>query len=94
MKSIRNINFFLPYEKKVAGGIKRIIFHAKSINNMDKLISANLLFIKKKTTSKWIDSIKKKIKIKNNHTGWGIKDIKTVEKKNKIINFWIKKQKF
>ena len=93
MKSVRNINFFLPHEKKVAGGIKRIIFHAKTINNIDKLISANLLFIKKKTTSKWIDSIKKKIKIKNNYTGWRIKDIKTVEKKNQNFQFLDKKTK-
>ncbi len=93
MKSVRNINFFLPYEKKVAGGIKRIIFHAKTINNIDKLISANLLFIKKKTTSKWIDSIKKKIKIKNDYTGWRIKDIKIVEKKNQNFQFLDKKTK-
>ena len=93
MKSIRNINFFLPYEKKIAGGIKRIMFHAKMINNIDKLIAANLLFVKKKTTSRWIDSIKKKIKVKNNYTGWKIKDIKTVDKKNQNFQFLDEKTK-
>ena len=93
MRSIRNINFFLPYEKKVAGGIKRIMSHAEVINNIDKLIAANLLFAKKKTTSKWIDSIKKKIKVKNDYTGWKIKDIKAVDKKNKNFQFLDKKTK-
>lgn len=93
MKSIRNINFFIPYEKKIAGGIKRIMFHAKMINNIDKLIAANLLFVKKKTTSRWIDSIKKKIKVKNNYTGWKIKDIKTVDKKNQNFQFLDEKTK-
>ena len=93
MKSIRNINFFLPYEKKIAGGIKRIMFHAKMINNTEKLIAANLLFVKKKTTSRWIDSIKKKIKVKNNYTGWKIKDIKTVDKKNQNFQFLDEKTK-
>ena len=93
MKSIRNINFFLPYEKKIAGGIKRIMFHAKMINNIDKLIAANLLFVKKKTTSRWIDSIKKKIRVKNNFTGWKIKDIKTVDKKNQNFQFLDEKTK-
>lgn len=93
MKSIRNINFFIPYEKKIAGGIKRIMFHAKMINNIDKLIAANLLFVKKKTTSRWIDSIKKKIRVKNNFTGWKIKDIKTVDKKNQNFQFLDEKTK-
>lgn len=93
MPNIKNIIFFVPYEKKIAGGIKRIISHVKIINDLDKKLNANLIFLKKKTTSKWIDSIKKRIKIKDDYAGWKVNDIKTVNQKNQNYQFINKKTK-
>lgn len=48
MRKIKKINFIVPWEKDIAGGIKRIITQACIINNSNKLLSANLIFLKKK----------------------------------------------
>ena len=64
MRTIKYINFFIPHEKDIAGGIKRIISHANIINTLNCGLEARLIFIKKKSTRKWISSIKKIVKLK------------------------------
>ena len=87
MRKIKKINFIVPWEKDIAGGIKRIITQACIINNSNKLLSANLIFLKKKSTSKWINSIKNKINYKNKDTGWNINEVKAVDQYNKNYEF-------
>ncbi len=87
MEKLKKINFIVPWEKNIAGGIKRLITHAGIINNSNELLSANLIFLKKKSTSKWINSIKNKINYKNKDIGWKISEVKAVDQYNKNYEF-------
>ena len=93
MRTIKYINFFIPHEKSIAGGIKRIISHANIINTLNCGLEARLIFIKKKSTSKWISSIKKKIKIKTKYSGWKTYEIKAVDTYNQNYQFLNSKTK-
>ena len=75
MKNIKNIIYFCNSEKGASGGAKIIYHHSEIINNLNNFTS-EVLHIKKKKTSKWKASIKKKLDIKlNNETGWQLDQI-------------------
>ena len=60
-----NIIYITHSEKKPSGGGKIIYKHCEIINSLKNTLSSEIIHIKKKKTSKWIGSIKKKFKIYN-----------------------------
>ncbi len=75
MKNIKNIIYLCNSEKGPSGGAKIIYHHSEIINNLNNFTS-EILHIKKKKTSKWKASIKKKLDIKSNEeTGWQLDQI-------------------
>ena len=78
-----NLIYILPSEKGPAGGIKVSLQHAEIVNKFKKKFSSQILFIKKKKTSKWKNSLNKLIKTKHEKfNGWKFNKI-IIEKKNK-----------
>jgi hypothetical protein len=83
-----NIIYLLPSEKKPAGGIKVILDHSQIINETKNKFNSSVLFIKKKKSTKWKNSLTKLINFKtNNYLGWRANEI-TVDKN--ITNQWFK----
>ena len=75
MKNIKNIIYLCNSEKGASGGAKIIYHHSEITNNLNNFTS-EVLNIKKKKTSKWKTSIRKKLHIKlNNETGWKLDQI-------------------
>ena len=75
MKNIKNIIYLCNSEKGASGGAK-IIYHHSEITNSLNNFTSEVLHIKKKKTSKWKASIRKKLHIKsNNETGWKLDQI-------------------
>jgi hypothetical protein len=71
-----NIIYITHSEKKPSGGGKIIYKHCEIINSLKNTLSSEIIHIKKKKTSKWIGSIKKKFKLYNEkYSGWQINDI-------------------
>ena len=58
-----NIIYITHSERKPSGGEKIIYKHFEIINSLNNTFSSEIIQIKKKKTSKWISSIKKKIKL-------------------------------
>ena len=79
-----NIIYILPSEKGPAGGIKVILQHAELINKIQKKNLSKIIFIKKKKTSKWKNSVEKffDLKAEEGSTGWKFNQI-AVDTKNK-----------
>jgi len=76
MNSNINIIYINHSEKKPSGGGKIIYKHSEIINSFKDEYSSEIVHIKKKKSSKWIDSIKKKLKIFNRkYSGWDVNDI-------------------
>ncbi len=72
---MRNIIFLTHAEKKASGGAKYIYKFSQIINEI-KNFSSEVIHIKKKKTSKFRDSINKKLSIERNvHSGWLFDDI-------------------
>ena len=81
-----NIIYLLPSEKKPTGGIKVILDHSQIINNTKNEFNSSIIFIKKKKTSKWKNSLNKLINFRNeNYLGWRSNEI--IADKN-INNQW------
>ena len=75
MKNIKNIIYLCNSEKGASGGAK-IIYHHSEITNSLNNFTSEVLHNKKKKTSKWKASIRKKLYIKpNNETGWKLDQI-------------------
>jgi len=75
VKNIKNIIYLCNSEKGPSGGAKIIYHHSEIINSFNNFTS-EVLHIKKKKTSKWKTSIRKKLDIKsNNETGWQLDQI-------------------
>ena len=71
-----NIIYITHSERKPSGGGKIIYKHCEIINSLKNTFSSEIIHIKKKKTSKWISSIKKKFKLNNEkYSGWKINDI-------------------
>ena len=78
-----NIIYILPSEKGPAGGIKVSIQHSEIINKLKEQFTSQILFIKKKKTSKWKSSFSKIIKTKpKKFNGWKFNET-VIDKKNK-----------
>ena len=72
---MKNIIFFTHAEKKPSGGAK-YIYDFSEIVNKTKNFSSEVIHIKKKRTSKLLDSINKRLNVKKSHySGWLVKDI-------------------
>ncbi len=72
---MKNIIFFTHAEKKPSGGAK-YIYDFSQIINKTKDFSSEVIHIKKKRTSKLIDSINKRLNVKKNiYSGWLAEDI-------------------
>ena len=72
---MKNIIFFTHAEKKPSGGAKYIYNYSQIINEI-KNFSSEVIHIKKKKTSKFRDSINKKLNInRNTYSGWQFRDI-------------------
>ena len=83
---MRNIIFLTHAEKKASGGAKYIYKFSQIINEI-KNFSSEVIHIKKKKTSKFRDSINKKLSIERDvHSGWLFDDI-TVAKNFKYSWF-------
>ena len=54
-----NIIYILPYEKKPTGGINVVLQHSELINKINNKFKSQIIFIKKKKTSKWKQSFNK-----------------------------------
>ena len=80
-----NLIYILPSEKGPAGGIKVALQHSDIINKFKKKFTSKIIFIKKKKTSKWKNSIQKLVNTnqKENYDGWRFNQI-TINKNNKI----------
>ena len=77
-----NLIYILPSEKGPAGGIKVSLKHSEIVNKFEKKFSSQILFIKKKKTSKWKNSLNKLIKTKREKfSGWKLNEI-IIDKKN------------
>jgi len=76
---MKNIIFFTHAEKKPSGGAKYIYDFSETINKI-KNFSSEVIHIKKKRTSKLIETINKKFNFKKKkYSGWILKDIKCVK---------------
>ena len=79
MKNIKNIIYLCNSEKGASGGAKIIYHQSEIINNLNNFTS-EVLHIKKKRSSKWKTSLKKKFDIKTrNETGWQYDEIQPYE---------------
>jgi len=71
-----NIIYITHSEKKPSGGGKIIYKHSEIINSLKNIYSSEIIHIKKKKSTKWINSIQKILKIDNQKfSGWKIDDI-------------------
>ena len=72
---MKNIIFLTHSEKKPSGGAKYIYNYSQIINEI-KNFTSEVIHIKKKKTSKFRDSINKKLNFKKStHSGWQFEDI-------------------
>ena len=72
---MKNIIFLTHSEKKPSGGAKYIYNYSQIINEI-KNFTSEVIHIKKKKTSKFRDSINKKLNFKRSiHSGWQFEDI-------------------
>ena len=72
---MKNIIFLTHAEKKPSGGAKYIYNYSQIINEL-KNFSSEVIHIKKKKTSKFRDSINKKLNINRGvYSGWQFEDI-------------------
>ena len=73
---MKNIIYLCNTEKGASGGAKIIYHHSEIINKL-KNYSSQILHIKKKRSSKWKESLQKKLKINlNKNSGWQLSHIK------------------
>ena len=79
---MNNIIYVLPSEKGPAGGIKVSLKHSEIINKLNKKFSSQVIFIKKKKSSKWKNSLHKLITLKQPNKGWKFDQI-SIDKNNK-----------
>ena len=71
-----NIVYITHSEKKPSGGGKIIYKHSEIINSFKNIYTSEVVHIKKKKSTKWINSIQKILKIDNRkYSGWEIDDI-------------------
>ena len=78
-----NIIYILPSEKKPTGGIKITLDHSQIINQIGKNFNSKIIFLKKKKTSKWKNSLNKIINFRDeNYKGWKFNDV-SIDLKNK-----------
>ena len=79
-----NLIYLLPSEKKPSGGIKVALQHSEIINKFKNKFSSKIIFISKKKTSKWKNSIDKLINLKKveKYNGWKFNQIK-IDNNNK-----------
>jgi len=81
-----NIIYITNSEKKPSGGVKIIYKHSEIINSINGEYSSEIIHINKKKTSKWINSIKKNLKINNQkYSGWEFND---TEVNKNFKNHW------
>ncbi len=79
MTQKKNIIYVSHAEKNPSGGGKIIYHHSEIVNN-SKNYSSQVVHIKKKKTSKWKNSLKKKFNFKiSNETGWQLHEIEAVK---------------
>jgi hypothetical protein len=71
---LKNIIYFLPAQKFPSGGAKVIYKHSNLINKFKiNNLSSSIIHYKKKKSSKYLESIKKKLFFKNNSQNFGYK---------------------
>ena len=90
---MKNIIFFSDTPKTPTGG-KKIIYQFSNYINSLNGFKSSVVQLKKKKSSKWLDSLKKKINKKEKiFTGWKFQELKTKDDKkinlNKINDFVI-----
>ena len=79
-----NVIYLLPSEKKPTGGIKVTLDHSQVINSINNEFSSTVIFIKKRKTTKWKNSLNKILKIQDNNLfGWKLNEISVNKKINK-----------
>ncbi|MDC0615804.1 hypothetical protein OAO77_00345 [Candidatus Pelagibacter sp.] len=78
-----NIIYILPYEKKPTGGINVVLQHSELINKINNKFKSQIIFIKKKKTSKWKQSFNKFINSKSllKERGWKFNEVSILKKK-------------
>jgi len=85
-----NVIYICSAEKGASGGAKIIYDHSRIINSLKKDIRSQIIHIGKKKSSKWINSVKKFMKIKPNIiSGW---QNNKIEIKKKFKYDWFKNQ--
>ena len=76
---MKNVIFFTHAEKRPSGGARYIYDFSETINSSMNF-SSEVIHIKKKRVSKFLNSINKKLNIKKkNYSGWMLKDITCVK---------------
>ena len=76
-----NVIYITHSEKNPSGGGKIIYKHSEIINSLNNIYTSEIIHLKKKKISKWINSIKKKLNINNqNYSGWKISDVEVNKK--------------
>ena len=89
---LKNIIYLLPAQKFPSGGARVIYKHSNLINNFNiKNLSSSIIHYKKRRSSKYLESIKKKLSFKNNNEsfGYNFKDftiIKNFKPRNEFVN--------
>ncbi len=79
VKNLKNIIYLCNTERGPSGGAKIIYNHSEIINNF-KNFTSQVVHIRKKKTSKWTRSIKKRLNINSSsETGWQANEIEALK---------------